>query len=181
MWRGRGCVRHQELWRGFHMLSWRWCADHLHLSSWLYWQQVWAGDWWVIAQNTSAILLGVSVSMRLVSNCTEYLSNFTGGKYWQKIGEILHRISQKLYGWQVLAEDWWVAAQNTFVSFYLFYSILCCVLALQEVALHQSLPSFSVLCYPRPYRSLLPHNVIFPTTFWSSDWSYTLCLPLCAL
>ena len=33
-------------------------------------------------------------------------------------------------------------------------SILGCVLPLQEVALHQSLPSFSVLCYPRPYRSL---------------------------
>ena len=45
----------------------------------------------------------------------------------------------------------------------LLYSILGCVLPLQEVALRQSLPSFSVLCYPRPYRSLLPHNVISPT------------------
>ena len=62
----------------------------------------------------------------------------------------------------------------------LFYSILGCVLPLQEVALRQSLPSFSVLCYPHPYRSLLPHNVISPATFWSSGWSYTLCLPLCA-
>ena len=51
----------------------------------------------------------------------------------------------------------------------LFYSIQGCVLPLQEVALRQSLPSFSVLCYPRPYRSLLPHNVISPTTFWSSN------------
>ena len=50
----------------------------------------------------------------------------------------------------------------------LFYSILGCVLPLQEVALRQSLPSFSVLCCPRPYRSLLSHNVISPT-FWSSD------------
>ena len=58
-------------------------------------------------------------------------------------------------------------------SQHMFYSILGCVLPLQEVALRQSLPSFSVLCYPRPYRSLLPHNVISPTMFWSSDWSYT--------
>ena len=62
----------------------------------------------------------------------------------------------------------------------LFCSIPGCVLPLQEVALRQSLPSFSVLCYPRPYRSMLPLNVISPTTFWSSDWSYTLCLLLCA-
>ena len=62
----------------------------------------------------------------------------------------------------------------------LFYSTLGCVLSLQEVALCQCLPSFSVLCYPRPYRSLLPHNVISPTTFWSSDCSYTLYRPLCA-
>ena len=62
----------------------------------------------------------------------------------------------------------------------LLYSILGCVLPLQEVALRQSPPSFSVLCYPHPYRCLLPHNVISPTTFWSSGWSYTLCLPLCA-
>ena len=41
-----------------------------------------------------------------------------------------------------------------------FYSILGCVLQLQEVALHQSPPTCSVLCYPWPYCSLLPHNVI---------------------
>ena len=48
-------------------------------------------------------------------------------------------------------------------------SILFCVLPLQEVALRQSLPSFSVLCCPCLYRSLLSHTVISPTTFWSSD------------
>ena len=66
----------------------------------------------------------------------------------------------------------------------LFYSIFCsisgCVLPLQEVALHQSPPTFSVICYPSTYRSLLPHNAISSMTFWSSGWSYTLCLPLCA-
>ena len=67
-----------------------------------------------------------------------------------------------------------------FVLTILFYSILSCVFPLQEVALRQCLPSSSVLCYPHPYRSLLPHNVISPATFWFSDWSYTLCLPLCA-
>ena len=61
----------------------------------------------------------------------------------------------------------------------LFYFFVGCVLLLQEAALCQSPPSFSVLCYPCPYCSLLPHNVISPTT-WSSDWSYTLYLPLCA-
>ena len=72
--------------------------------------------------------------------------------------------------------------RNVTTSIYsiLFYSILGCVFPLQEVALCKSLPSFSVLCYPRPYRSLLPYNVISPMTFWSSDWPYTLCLPLCA-
>ena len=54
------------------------------------------------------------------------------------------------------------------LRFALFYSVLGCVLPLQEVALRQSLPTFSVLCYPCPYSSLLPHNVISPTTFWSS-------------
>ena len=41
-----------------------------------------------------------------------------------------------------------------------FNSILSYVLPLQEVALHQSPPAFSVLCCPCSYRSLLPHNVI---------------------
>ena len=57
----------------------------------------------------------------------------------------------------------------------LFYAIPGCVLPLQEVALRQSPPTFSVLCCPCPYHSLLPHNVISTTTFWSSNWSYTLC------
>ena len=59
-----------------------------------------------------------------------------------------------------------------------FYSILGCILPLQEVALCQSPTAFSVFCYPCPYRSLLPHNVI-SLTFWSSNWSYVLYLPLC--
>ena len=41
-----------------------------------------------------------------------------------------------------------------------FYSILGCVLPQQEVALCQSPPTFSVLCCPCPYHSLLPHKVI---------------------
>ena len=57
-------------------------------------------------------------------------------------------------------------------------SILGCVFPLQEVALCQSPPTFSVLCCPCPYRSLLPHTVISPVTFWSSNWSYSLCLLL---
>ena len=47
----------------------------------------------------------------------------------------------------------------------LFYSVQGCVLSLQEVALHQSPPSFSVVCYRCPYHSLLLHNVSSPTTF----------------
>ena len=44
----------------------------------------------------------------------------------------------------------------------LFYSIPGCVLPLQEVALLQSPLTFSVLCCPCPYHSLLSHNVISP-------------------
>ena len=47
-------------------------------------------------------------------------------------------------------------------------------------ALRQSPPTFSVLRYSCSYCSLLPHYVISPTTFWSSNWSYALYLPLCA-
>ena len=57
------------------------------------------------------------------------------------------------------------------------YSILGCDLTLLEVAVRQSLPSFSVLCYPCPYRSLLPHNVISPTTFWSSNFHLLSFIP----
>ena len=73
----------------------------------------------------------------------------------------------------------WVKSHQYSIVFYsiLFYSILGCVRPLQEESLRQSPPSFSVLCYPCPYRSLLPHNVISPTMLWSS---YALCLPLCA-
>ena len=56
----------------------------------------------------------------------------------------------------------------------LLYSRLCPSTA------GSSPPSFSVLCYPCPYYSLLPHNILSPRTFWSSDWSYTLYLLLCA-
>ena len=52
------------------------------------------------------------------------------------------------------------AAQNITIG--LFYSILSCVLPLQEVALCQSPPSFSVLCYPRPYRSLFRLEITVP-------------------
>ena len=45
----------------------------------------------------------------------------------------------------------------------IFYSILGCVLQMQESALCQSPLTFSGLCC-----SLLPHNVISPMTFWSS-------------
>ena len=62
----------------------------------------------------------------------------------------------------------------------LFYSVQGCVLPLQEVALCQSPPSFSVLCYPCPYHSLLPHNVISPMMFCSSNPPYALYLPLFA-
>ena len=62
----------------------------------------------------------------------------------------------------------------------LFCSILGCVLPLQEVAIHQSPPIFYLHCSPSPYRFLLPHNVISPTKFRSSNWSYTLYQPLCA-
>ena len=46
----------------------------------------------------------------------------------------------------------------------LFCSILGCVFPLQEVALSQTPPTFSALCYPCPHRSLLPHIVICPMT-----------------
>ena len=58
----------------------------------------------------------------------------------------------------------------------LFCSIPGCALPLQEAALCQSPPIFSVLCHPCPYHSLLPYNVISPMTFWSSNWSYALYL-----
>ena len=38
-------------------------------------------------------------------------------------------------------------------------------------------PTLSVLSYPCPHRSMLSHNVISPTMFWSSNRSYTLYLP----
>ena len=51
----------------------------------------------------------------------------------------------------------------------LFSSVLGCVIPLQDAALRQSPPTFSVFCYPCLYHSLLPHNVISATKFWSSN------------
>ena len=67
------------------------------------------------------------------------------------------------------------------VSFTIIFNVvvlllLGCVLPLQEVTFRQSPPIFSILCYPCPYRSLLPHNVISPTTFCFSNWPATLRL-----
>ena len=67
------------------------------------------------------------------------------------------------------AKDCHLALSSLLFSSILLYSILDCVLPQQEVALCQSPPSFFVSCYPCPYRSLLPHNVISPKTFWSSN------------
>ena len=47
-----------------------------------------------------------------------------------------------------------------------FCSILGCVLPLQDVALCQGPPTFSVLCCPCPYSTLLPHSVISQTMLW---------------
>ena len=57
-------------------------------------------------------------------------------------------------------------------------SILGCVLPLLEVALRKISPSFSVLCCPCPYHSLLPPTVFSLTTFCSSNWSCSLYLPI---
>ena len=65
------------------------------------------------------------------------------------------------------------------VTSVLFYSILGCVLPLQEVALCQSPPSFSVLCYPCTCSSLLPHYVISPCFGLPTDFTPSINLPLC--
>ena len=44
------------------------------------------------------------------------------------------------------------------------HSVPGCVLPLREVVPRYSPPAFTVRCHPRPYRSLLLHNVISPTT-----------------
>ena len=61
----------------------------------------------------------------------------------------------------------------------LIFSILGCVLPLQEAELSQRPPIFSVLCYPCPCRSLLLHKVISPTTFWSSDSLLSFIQAMC--
>ena len=52
---------------------------------------------------------------------------------------------------------------------------------LQDVALHQCLPSSSVCCFPNPGGSLLLCYVILPSSAWSSSWPLpSPWLPLCA-
>ena len=52
---------------------------------------------------------------------------------------------------------------------------------LQDVALHQCLPSSSVCCLPNPGGSLLLCYVVLPSSAWSSPWSLpSPWLPLCA-
>ena len=65
---------------------------------------------------------------------------------------------------------------NNLISFHLGF-----VHPLQDVALHQCLPSSSVCCFPNPGGSLLLYYVVLPSSAWSSSrplpppW-----LPLCA-
>ena len=114
----------------------------------------------------------VSTKSRNSGPCTEICGLITGLGLLET-GQLLRQV------WMSDSHDlaWWF---NKCKNSILFYSILGCVVPLQEVACHQSPPTFSVLCCPCPYRSLVPHNVISPTMFQSSNWSYTLCLPLCA-
>ena len=75
----------------------------------------------------------------------------------------------------------WTAPFNAIIIF-LFYSILFYSRLCPSIAGSSPPPDLQLL-YPLlfcPHRSLLPHNVNSPTTFWSSDWSYSLYLPLCA-
>ena len=51
---------------------------------------------------------------------------------------------------------------------------------MHEAALWQGPPSFSVLYCLCPHRSQLSHHAVYLTTLLSSNWSYALCLPLCA-
>ena len=77
----------------------------------------------------------------------------------------------------------WVTSEDTSCS--IFMKLLILFYSMLYPSTAGSIPppeytTFSVLCYPCLYSSLLPHNVISPMTFWSSGWSYTLYLPLCA-
>ena len=65
-----------------------------------------------------------------------------------------------------------------FIFSILLYSTLGCVLPLQEAALCHRPPTYSVLCYPCPYRSWLSHSVISPTTFGlPTDLTSFICHP----
>ena len=66
-------------------------------------------------------------------------------------------------------------------SFSRFPSHLGFVHPLQDVALHQGLPSSSVCCFPNPGGSLLLCYVILPSSAWSSSRPLpSPWLPLCA-
>ena len=93
--------------------------------------------------------LGVTSFMKAL--CNTRLLNRTFCRVWLLL---YHSIVQyQIASWDILQSLSTLLLYRT-ISYILFYSILGCVLPLQEVALRQSHPSFSVLCYPRPYRSL---------------------------
>ena len=66
--------------------------------------------------------------------------------------------------------------------FFFFHNLhLGFVHPLQDVALHQCLPSSSVCCFPNPCGSLLLCYVILPSSAWSSSRPLpSPWLPLCA-
>ena len=67
------------------------------------------------------------------------------------------------------------------ILFYLISSHLGFVHPLQDVSLHQCLPSSSVCCFPNPGGSLLLCYVILPSSAWSSSRPLpSPWLPLCA-
>ena len=67
------------------------------------------------------------------------------------------------------------------ISSHLISSHLGFVHPLQDVALHQCLPSSSVCCLPNPGGSLLLCYVILPSSAWSSSRPLSSpWLPLCA-
>ena len=66
-------------------------------------------------------------------------------------------------------------------GFHLHHLHLGFVHPLQDVALHQCLPSSSVCCFPNPGGSLLLCYVILPSSAWSSSRPLpSPWLPLCA-
>ena len=59
-------------------------------------------------------------------------------------------------------------------------SVLFCSRLCPSTAGSSPLPESSNFLCPLLSLSIPPPDVISPTTFWTSDWSYTLYLPLCA-